>query len=271
MKESKDLFMFTIISASLFGALSAFWIMIFFGWMSGWEKNSVTNEWSSYLESVEDKVTTLVKEISPSVVSLIIKKDMAIYRSDPWGFFRQKVWSVNKQVWWWTGFFISKDGIIITNKHVISDRNANYTVVLNDGSEHDAEVLGYDPDTDIAFVQVKNTNKNFTPLKTIKNNDINVGQFAIAIWNALSEFQNSVSFWVISWLNREIKDNYIDLSWLIQTDAAINPWNSGWPLLNLDWKVVGINTAIVNWSQNIWFAIPLHQEDIEKYLLEIKK
>ena len=97
------------------------------------------------------------------------------------------------------------------------------------------------------------------------------GQFAVAIWNALSEFQNSVSFWVVSWLDRTIEDNYTELEGLIQTDAAINPWNSGWPLLNLQWEVMWMNTAIINWSQNIGFAIELNQELIDNFLEKIKK
>ena len=76
---------------------------------------------------------------------------------------------------------------------------------------------------------------------------------------------------MVSWIDRKIQDNYINLEWLIQTDAAINPWNSGWPLLNLDWKVMWINTAIINWSQNIWFAIQLNQDEIDVYLKKLKK
>ncbi|MCD5380468.1 trypsin-like peptidase domain-containing protein [Candidatus Gracilibacteria bacterium] len=272
MKQSKDLLLFTIISASIFGAISAFAIIVFFGGGSNLlSGGNGDNSQNTYLESVEDKVTSLVKETSPSVVSVIIKKDMAIYRSDPWGFFRQRVGSVNKQVGGGTGFFISKDGIIITNKHVIEDRSANYTVILNNGSEYDAEVIATNRDTDIAFLQIEDTNKEYIPLKFIRNGNIQIGQFAVAIGNALSEYQNSVSFGVVSGLDREIKDGYVDLEGLIQTDTAINPGNSGGPLLNLDGKVMGINTAIINGSQNIGFAIELNQEIIDKFLDEIKK
>jgi S1-C subfamily serine protease len=113
---------------------------------------------------------------------------------------------------------------------------------------------------------------NFTPLKFIeKKENLKLWQFAIAIWNALAEFQNSVSIWVVSGINRKIEDNYNTISNLIQTDAAINPWNSWWPLLNLSWKVMWINTMIINWSQNIWFAINLTQKDINDFLNKIKK
>jgi len=80
-----------------------------------------------------------------------------------------------------------------------------------------------------------------------------------------------VSFWIISWLNRKIENNYIKQENLIQTDANINPWNSWWPLINLEWKVIWINTLIINWNSNIWFAIKVDKEKIDKILKEIKK
>lgn len=228
------------------------------------------------LKPLQDNITSLVKKISPGVVSIIIKKDLDIYRQDPWGFFQYKVWSVEKEIWGWTGFFISKDWIIITNKHVIADKSANYTVILNNWEEYDAEIIAIKKDNDLAFLQILddkslNSLNNFSPLKFENKKNIQLWQFAVAIWNALAEFKNSVSLWVVSWIDRKIQDNYINLEWLIQTDAAINPWNSGWPLLNLDWKVMWINTAIINWSQNIWFAIQLNQDEIDVYLKKLKK
>ncbi len=109
------------------------------------------------------------------------------------------------------------------------------------------------------------------PLNFIDNNNLKIWQFVIAIWNTLSEFNNSVSFWIISWLNRKIENNYINLENLIQTDANINPWNSGWPLINLDWKVIWINTIILNWNKNIWFSIKINKDEINKILDKIKK
>ena len=228
------------------------------------------------INSLENNITSLIKKVSPSVVSIVIKKDIDIYKQDPWGFFQYNIWSVSKKIWGWTGFFISKNWIIITNKHVIADRNAKYSVILNNWKEYDAEVIAIKKDKDIAFLQILSTAGsnhlwNFYPLKFIeKKEKLKLWQFAIAIWNALAEFQNSVSFWVISWIDRKIEDNYTKISWLIQTDTAINPWNSGWPLINLDWKVMWINTMIINWSQNIGFAISLTQDEIEEYLKKIK-
>ncbi len=249
-------------------------------WSSSWSeengKHSINNSNSSVkkidtLLQLQDWITDLVKTVSPSVVSIIVKKDLAIYKSDPWGFFRYRVWSINKEVGGWTGFFISDDGIIITNKHVIDDRDADYSIILNSWEELDARVIAIKKDNDLAFLQIKNSKEHtITPLQFIDSWDIQIGQFSIAIGNALSEFQNSVSLGVVSWINRSIEDNYLELNWLIQTDTAINPWNSWWPLLNLDGKVMWINTAIIDWSQNIWFAIELSQDEVDEFLEKIK-
>lgn len=234
------------------------------------EQTTKTEKFTS-VTSLETNVTKIVKDISPSIVSIIIKKDLTVYRQDPYGFFQTPVWTVKSTVWWWTWFFITKDWKIITNKHVVSDSTAEYTVITNDWSEYDAKVLATDPITDLAILQIS-VDKVYEPLPIISiNDDISIWQFAIAVWNALAEYQNSVSLWVISWKNRTISDDDIKLSWLIQTDAAINPWNSWWPLVNLDWKVIWINTAIVSWAEWLGFSIPLSEERITYMLKSIEK
>ena len=237
------------------------------------EKNNVvqTNK-SINITNLENEIIDNVKKISPSVANIVIKKDLTIYRNDPWGFFQTPVWTIKRKVWGWTWFFVTKDWILITNKHVISDKNAEYTVITNDNQEYNAKVLAIDPITDLAVIKIYSENE-FTPLSFIKNIDseIQIWQFAIAIWNALAEFQNSVSLWVISWKNRTIEAWWDKLSWLLQTDAAINPWNSWWPLINLDWKVIWINTAIVDGSQWIGFSIPLSDKKINFILDSIEK
>ena len=267
--NNKLLPLFIIILCWVFGAL---WWYIFTSFSGNISSSTIADpDTPQSIQALEESVTSLVREVSPSVVSIIAKQDMNIYRTDPWWFFRYRVGSVNKKVGWWTGFFISSDGIIITNKHVIEDSRSSYTVILNDGTELETEILGFNRFTDIAFLKVMNPEKSLTPLQFVDSWNIQIGQFAIAIWNALSEFQNSVSFGVVSGINRSIEDASIKLDWLIQTDTAINPWNSGWPLLNTQWQVMWINTVIINWSQNIWFAIELSQTDIEGFLKELKK
>lgn len=244
--------------------------------------NTITNEviknWKNItITDLQNEITKLVKNVWPSVVNIVIKKDIDLYRRDPWGFFQEKVWSIEKQVWWGSWFFVEKDGIIMTNKHVVSDANAKYTVITNDGKEYDARVVAFDPLTDLAIIKIENSTKNFPVLDIIEDEKyINIGQFAIAIWNALWEFQNSVSFWVISWKNRSIVASWKNiwdekLTGLLQTDAAINPGNSWWPLLNLNWEIIWINTAIAGDWQWLGFSIPLSKKRINYILESIKK
>ena len=223
------------------------------------------------ITDIQNTITRLVKDASPSVVSIIIKKDLTIYRSDAFGFFQEPVWTTKQKIGGWTGFFITKDGKIITNKHVVADENAEYVVVTNDGKELEATVLARDPLTDLAIIEVKNS-AEFPPLEFASRNDqLNIWEFAVAIGNALAEFQNSVSLWVVSGKNRSISDGAVHLSNLIQTDAAINPGNSWGPLLNLDKKVIGINSAIVNGSEWLGFALAMSREKVDFMLESIKK
>ncbi len=233
------------------------------------------------ITDLQNEITQIVEDVSPSVVNIVINKDLTIYRNDPFNFFRQPVWSVNQKVGWWTGFFITSDGIILTNKHVISDTDAQYTVILKNWEEYPAKVLAVDPLSDLAVIKI-NSQNTFQPVEFIQqyeweNSEIKIWQFAIAIWNALAEFQNSVALWVISGSNRTIEAQWEKLSGLLQTDAAINPGNSGGPLVNLNGEVMWINTAISGNAQWIWFSIPLSKkkinyilESVEKYW-EIKK
>lgn len=272
--KTKILVILIIISSIFSWMIGSFFVLNYMDYDSriiyNKKEENINSEKIKNLENLEDNITSLVKNISPSVVSIIIKKDLALYKSDPWWFFREYIWSVQKKVWWWTWFFVTKDGLIITNRHVISDNNSEYSVITNDKKEFVAKVIAIDPITDLAILKIKWD--NFIPLTFIDNEDnIKIWQFAIAIWNALAEFQNSVSFWVVSWKNRSIKDENINLSNLIQTDTAINPWNSWWPLINLKWEVMWINTAIVNWSQSIWFSIWLTKKKVNYILDSIEK
>ena len=221
----------------------------------------------SELAWLQKNITNIAKDISPSVVSIVIKKDLVIYRSDPFGFFQQPVGSVERKVWGGTGFFVKSDGTLITNKHVVQDTDAVYTVITSNDSEYDARVLALDPVNDIAIMKIE-SDTNFSPLSIIKDtNNTKLWQFVLAIWNALSEFQNSVSLWIISGKDRTIETIDGKLGGLLQTDAAINPGNSWGPLVNLNGDVIGINTAIANGSEWIWFSIALNQEKVD-YMLE---
>ncbi|HOE15481.1 MAG TPA: trypsin-like peptidase domain-containing protein [Candidatus Paceibacterota bacterium] len=155
---------------------------------------------------------------------------------------------------------IDSNGYIITNKHVVQDTKAEYTVLLNDGTEYSATVIARDPLEDFALVKINKT--GLVPLILGNSDNLMLGQTAIAIGNALGELQNTVSVGVVSGLHRNITaydttGEPTTLTDLIQTDAAINQGNSGGPLLNLNGEVIGVNVAMEQGAQNIGFAIPI--------------
>lgn len=160
-----------------------------------------------------------------------------------------------------TGFIITNDGLIATNKHVIKD-GAAFSVTTAEGKTFDAQVVGKDPTNDIALLKIE---ERGLPVADLGDSDkVQVGQWVIAIGNALGEFQNTVTVGVVSGLNRKAEPSdgngsTESLDNLIQTDAAINPGNSGGPLLTLKGQVIGINTAIAGSAQNLGFVIPVNE------------
>ncbi len=238
----------------------------------------------------EDKVVQVVKAASPAVVSIIVSKDLSlIQQQNPlWDFFGGQ-WSFGdffgqtpqspqsggngtqkQEIGGGTGFIVSSDGLILTNKHVVEDTQADYTVLTNDGQKYTAKVLARDPAQDLAIIKI---NKNNLPTLTLGDSDkIEIGQSVVAIGNALGEFRNTVSVGVISGLQRSIaaSDGFgqaaEQLENVIQTDAAINPGNSGGPLINLAGQVVGIDVAVAQGAQNIAFALPINiaKRDIDQ-------
>ena len=162
-----------------------------------------------------------------------------------------------------TGFIITNDGLIITNKHVVKDSNSQYSVVLADGKSYDAQVQSLDPYEDIAVLKIDA--KNLPVVELGDSDQLEIGQWVVAVGNALGEFDNTVTVGVISARNRKVEatdedgSNSETIDNLIQTDAAINLGNSGGPLVNLAGQVIGINTAMASGAQNIGFAIPINQ------------
>ncbi len=237
---------------------------------------------TSSLKSLSVSVKSVAKKLSPSVVSIIVSKDVQTYKTDPFGFFYEPSGTVRRKVGGGTGFFVNKDGLVLTNKHVVSDQNASYTIINASGEEFTGKVLAIDPTTDLAIVQTYDIDgKKLTdrePVTFVENiNTLEVGDFLIAIGNALAEFKNTVTFWVVSALDRTIEAGDMWgqstelLTGLIQTDAAINPGNSGWPLVNLDGKVIGINTAIASNSTGLGFAIPLSGKEVTHIIDSVLK
>jgi serine protease Do len=173
-----------------------------------------------------------------------------------------------------SGFIVASNGLILTNKHVVSEKKAEYTVILSDGRTFPATILSRDPINDVAILKIDA--KDLPCVKLGDANKLQLGQSLIAIGNALGIFRNTVSVGIVSGLSRSITAQSEpdappqEMRGLIQTDAAINPGNSGGPIVDGDGLVVGVNAAIVSGAQSIGFAIPVNAarrdiDDIKKY------
>jgi len=238
------------------------------------EQKVIEKEKEVYLPQTSQEAETInvVKDVSPAVVSIVITKDVPKYINpfEEFPFFEFQVPGEmeKKEVGGGSGFLISSDGLVLTNKHVVLDKEAEYTVLTNDGKKFPAKVLARDPGQDLAIIKIEGN--NFPIVKLGDSDNLEIGQTVIAIGNVLGEFRNSVSVGVISGLGRTVSASgggfYETLEDVIQTDAAINPGNSGGPLLNLKGEVIGINTAMASGAENIGFAIPINQakRDIEQ-------
>ncbi|MEK9135082.1 MAG: trypsin-like peptidase domain-containing protein [Patescibacteria group bacterium] len=226
--------------------------------------------------SQEEAIIGAVKTYSPAVVSIVISKDVPIleqYYNDFFGIQVRQKGVQKQQIGGGSGFIVSSDGMILTNKHVVSDKTADYTILTNDGKKFPAKVMALDETQDLAILKIdqeKIVNKDgsltvqlFPTVKLGDSESLQIGQTVIAIGNALGEFQNTVSVGVISGLGRTITASgggiVETLEGVIQTDAAINKGNSGGPLLNLKGEVIGINAAMSVEGENIGFAILINK------------
>lgn len=153
-----------------------------------------------------------------------------------------------------TGFLIDDEGHILTNHHVIEGAD-RITVKLSDGRNLRADVIGSDPDTDIALIKI-HADRNFPHATLGDSNDLRVGEWVCAIGNPLA-YEHTVTVGVVSFIGRKLFDMSLDN--YIQTDAAINFGNSGGPLINTRGEVIGINAAVSRQASSIGFAIPINQ------------
>lgn len=227
-------------------------------------------------KSQEELLTAAVAKISPAVVSIVVTKDvpkLEVVYVNPFGddpFFKdfnirvpqyQQIGTEIQKIGAATGFLVSKFGYILTNKHVVEDTAAKYTVLLANGSQKEAQVIYRDSSQDIAVIKI--AGGDYSVAEFGDSGGLKLGQSVFAIGNALGEYSNTVSVGIISGLNRNIEAVSTSgatekLNNVIQTDAAINQGNSGGPLVNLDGKVVGVNVAMVSGSQNIGFSLPIN-------------
>lgn len=232
------------------------------------------------IESEESVITKVAEDVSPSVVTVSVVRSRQIGRIfeidplNPFDVFRRgqnqdlpRVQDIG------SAFIVSKDGLIVTNKHVVSDSGIKYRVITKDDKEYEVEKIYRDPSNDLAIIKINAS--GLTPVEMGDSDKIKVGQMAIAIGTALGEFRNTVTVGVISGLGRGITAGSPfegiseRLDNVIQTDAAINPGNSGGPLLNSSGQVIGVNVAISSEGQNISFALPINT--VKSLLSEFNK
>ena len=214
----------------------------------------------------ESNVIDVVKKVSPSVVTIGVKDSLSKIQQDPFSqFFGNDEEEPNQEEdqYIGTGFVIKKNGIIVTNKHVVNSQ-VQYFVVDEKGKKYDVDKIYRDPSNDIAIISIKGSPTLGLPEISLgTSSNLQVGQSVIAIGTALGEFRNTVTTGVVSGLGRGItagsgfRGFTERLDNVIQTDAAINPGNSGGPLLNAAGQVIGVNTAVSGQGQNIGFAIPI--------------
>lgn len=224
--------------------------------------------------SQDDLLTSAVERAAPAVVSIVVSKDMPqleIAYVNPFGddpYFRDvpyrvPVWKQTgtkpRNIGAGTGFIVREDGYIVTNQHVVDERDAEYLVLLSAGEKRNARVVYRDQSLDIALLKIDGRGYDVLPLGDSDN--LKLGQTVAAIGNALGEYSNTVSVGIISGLNRTVAAmdtrGYVEeLEDVIQTDASINRGNSGGPLVDLNGTVMGINVAVDQQGNNIAFAIP---------------
>lgn len=224
--------------------------------------------------SEEEQVVRVVQRSLPAVVSIDVSRTVSTTRTS---FFDEDQLnllppSIRRRIGGGSGFFVSSDGLLVTNRHVVDDRTAEYTVTLQDKKQHSAKIIAVDPTLDLAILKIEHVSG--MPVLELGDSDaIQVGQTVIAIGNALAEFQNSVTKGVISGKNRRLVAGGVGgaevLEEALQTDAPISPGNSGGPLLDVRGQVVGVNTAVSSDGQSLGFAIPINS--VKRALESVQK
>lgn len=216
-----------------------------------------------YISNESELISEIAQDVGQSVVSIDVVSEVPVT-----GFFGQT--GTQEQASAGTGFIISSDGVIVTNRHVIPAGATKVSVTLADGTKYDdVEVIGRSAQTsslDVAFLKINDLKgKKLAKVTLGDSAKVEVGDKVVAIGNALGQFQNTVTSGIISGYGRDVVastdgtgEGGESLTDLFQTDAAINQGNSGGPLVNVNGQVIGINTAVAGGADNIGFAIPIN-------------
>jgi serine protease Do len=237
--------------ASFLGA----WVLLATGLVHFDASRTIADNRQTLVLQQGEIVSDVFKKVSPSTVAITTESVDTSQR-----FFNTAQVSQSAG----SGIIISKDGYVMTNKHVVPDGTNKVTVVTSDGKQYsNVTVVGRDPSNDIAFLKIDGVN-NLTPVTVGDSSGVTPGQQVVAIGNALGLFRNSVTSGIISGTGRPVQatdstgSSSEQLEDMLQTDAAINPGNSGGPLVNLKGEIIGMNTAISQDGQSIGFAIPIN-------------
>lgn len=274
LEKNKAIILTSVLFNAFFLVIVVFFLNTFFGisflgHSGGMIKNSAGEIFVA--QNAEERQTVeAVAKANPAVVSVIAMSDQPTINPDQLRFFdffspyldldlNLPNQNNKHQVGAGSGFFVSEDGLIVTNKHVVDDESFEYSVVTSEGESFPATVIAKDAIYDVAILKIDVVNAPF--LEFGDSDEIVLGESVIAIGNALAEFSNSITKGVVSGLSRSVvargKIGQTELlENVIQTDAGINPGNSGGPLLDLSGKVVGVNVAVAVDSENIGFALP---------------
>ncbi len=215
---------------------------------------TIVNNGQEVIRTVEESaVIDVVEKASPAVVSILEDTVELNFQEGP----------VKSQQGIGTGFIIDSSGIVITNNHVVRDTTTKYTVLTSDNKKYSVKKIDRDPSNDFAILKVEA--KSLPILKFGDSSVLKVGQKVVAIGNALGRFGNTVTVGVVSGIGRGLTVSSLSseisqsaLENVIQTDAALNPGNSGGPLLDLSGNAVGINFAVSQNAENIGFVIPIN-------------
>ncbi len=238
------------------------------------------------MKKEKSPLITMIKKVMPAVVSIVISKNFEKLEQEltkEFPLFNPKTDIPEEnidsrgmvKIGGGSGFIVDEKGIIITNRHVVADADAEYMVVTDDNKKLKAEILARDPLNDVAILKIEPPAEGLATVTLGDSGEIELGQTVMAIGNALGLFKNTVSSGIISGLSRSIAaqadvNSFQELRGLIQTDAAINPGNSGGPLVDIFGQTIGINVAVVFGAENIGFAIPINAakralDDLKKY------
>lgn len=241
------------ISASLIQQLQEIQKKLGLGINTGQKQPYSPNYVTQEVVQEESQIVDVVDKVSPAVVSIVVQ-------TTNFDFFGRGATTDESGIG--TGFIVDKGGLIITDSHVVDDESGQYSVVLKDGTTYDVDKIHLDRQNDLAILEI--TARDLPTAALGDSDKLKVGQKAIAIGNALGQFQNTVTVGVVSGVGRSITASggfgteAKTYDSVIQTDAAINPGNSGGPLLNSAGQVIGINVATSQGADNISFAIPVN-------------